>query len=109
MPGTAFRIAASITVAPFSTSMVRVWPLWSTKFIFVMIARVAGLKRTARGCPITARSGQRQSGTAEHLLDRRARLGPRLLQCGDCLFRLAALRRNRLRRIGYGERPDRQC
>jgi hypothetical protein len=42
MPGMALRIAASITVAPFSTSMVRVSPVWSTKLILAMIARAAG-------------------------------------------------------------------
>ena len=31
MPGMALRIAASMTVAPFSTSIIRVSPLWSTK------------------------------------------------------------------------------
>jgi hypothetical protein len=29
-------------VAPFSTSIIRVSPVWSTKLILAMIARVAG-------------------------------------------------------------------
>src|SRR3954462_6296458 len=37
MPGIALRMAASITVAPFSTSMVRVSPVWSTKWILAMV------------------------------------------------------------------------
>ena len=36
-------VAASITVAPFSTSMVRFSPEWSTKWILAMIARAAGI------------------------------------------------------------------
>src|SRR5579871_123297 len=37
MPGMALRIAASMTVAPFSTSMMRVSPEWSTKWILAML------------------------------------------------------------------------
>src|SRR3569832_1624354 len=42
MPGIELRIAASMTVAPFSTSMMRVSPEWSTKWILAMFARTAG-------------------------------------------------------------------
>src|SRR5437762_5827238 len=57
MPGMALRMAASITVAPFSTSMVRVSPVWSTKLILAM---VLVLPVEEVGSPITGRSGSRQ-------------------------------------------------
>src|ERR1700722_1842296 len=60
MPGIALRIAASITVAPFSTSMVRVSPVWSTKWILAMMLVL----------PDEGRSGQSYNGSIRPALVR---------------------------------------
>src|SRR5437868_6840880 len=92
MPGMALRMAASITVAPFSTSMVRVAPVWSTKWILAMMlvlpveevgspyngsirfAPALGLKSCGR------LSGVAGSGPVEDGLDRRAGLGQAFIE-----------------------------
>src|SRR5215831_1969222 len=95
MPGIALRIAASMTVAPFSTSIVRDSPLWSTKVILAMFAR-NGKTKEGPGSPITGRSDQRYrdagprsghagpveaaSGRLEHCLDRRPCLRHRMIE-----------------------------
>src|SRR5690349_3525512 len=105
MPGMALRIAASITVAPFSTSTLRVAPVWSTKLILAMCARTAEWRVgvSYNGSPRSALVQQmRRSGRPEHVLDRAPRLGNRAAKLGQCAGRIALADRllQRLRGVG---------
>src|SRR5438477_12296743 len=115
MPGTALRMAASITVAPFSASMVRVSPLWSTKWILAMIARAAGSVRI-RSVPsyngsiqaalaagtktFGAVSGRVSLGPAQQRVDRRSDLCHRILELGERPHRIGAVLQRRFQSGG---------
>src|SRR6186997_294352 len=93
MPGMALRMAASITVAPFSTSMVRVSRVWSTKWILAMMLVLPGGSgglsyngsirfAPALGCKRSDGPGvTASSGPVEDCLDRRAGFREAVVQC----------------------------
>src|SRR6478735_8689503 len=106
MPGTALRIAASMTVAPLSTSTVRVSPEWSTKLILVIGCRVAeqitgneevrlsynetigptpavgAKRRTRRDSPVASGALQDRINCLANLIDGVIQRNPRLRRIG---------------------------
>src|ERR1700743_1888084 len=91
MPGMALRIAASLTVAPFSTSTVRVSPLWSTKLILAMCARADEKEKEGPQSYNGSVCGALGIGVAE--VAARRPVGPRVFrrdQAGDQVLRSSA-------------------
>src|SRR6185437_7632957 len=121
IPGMALRIAASITVAPFSTSMVRDSPEWSTKVILAMIARNSGKKGSGQSYNGSIRPALvrgiwakpailQKSGATQHRVDGGPRLGDGMLQPGQRLGGIVAIADRGLNDfggVGDTERTDR--